>query len=139
MSTNLVYKDSIEINDNKLETILQNVNNKSNNKSSGLSLINPDTIIDKGINVDSNYRLESENNFDSKNIKWKFFGSPREIAVYSDGSIDVLYGLDHSFGYIVSISDSNLVYDICYGLIIQRVYSDYDYEDQFISDDSFNE
>jgi len=122
-------------NNTNIDTIKPEFSNDKN-VSIGLSLINPESIKDPGINVDSHYRFEKEENFDPTDIKWKFFGSPREIAVYTDGTVDILYGMEHAFGYIVSLSDSYMVFDICHGLVIERVYSDYDYDD---TDDSLTE
>lgn len=93
-----------------------------------LSLVNPDSIVDLGISVDSQYRFENEENFNPLDIKWKFFGSPREIVVYESGKVEILYGLEHAFGFIVSTENSYVIYDILYGLLIERVYSDYDYD-----------
>jgi hypothetical protein len=131
-STDLSNDENLDINKICLNEI-------SNNKhvETCLSLINPDTIEDLGISVDSDYRFQQEENFNPDKIAWKFYGSPREFIVYSDGQVEYKYGLNHSFGYIVSVLDCYIIYDVLYGLIIERVYSDYDYTDEI--DDSFSD
>jgi len=80
--------------------------------------------------VDEKYNFEKEKDFDSNNIKWKFYGDP-----YGDPcNIDFLtnsvkkYGFNYSFGYIELIEDSNIKFDVYSGLLIKRLDSRYDYD-----------
>ena len=97
-----------------------------------LSIINPSTLKDLGINVDSNYKYENDELFNPNDVTWIFYGCPYEYIVLNDGSIETKYGLDHSWGYIESISNPNIKYDIIYGILINRI--DFDYNSDSDSD-----
>ncbi len=91
-----------------------------------LSIINPNTLKDPGIKVDSQYRFDKEELFDNDNIKWIFYGEPYKHQVNSEGSVETKYGLEYSFGYIELIDNPNIKYDVIYGLLIERINSDLD-------------
>lgn len=98
-----------------------------------LSIVNPVKLKDPGINVDFNYKYENEPSFDPNNITWIFYGLPYEHIVFNDGSIKTKYGFEHSYGYIESVFNPDIKYDVLYGILINRVYSDLDLDD-YISD-----
>lgn len=90
-----------------------------------LSIINPVKLIDTGTNVDSNYKYEKEELFNPNDITWIFYGSPYEHIVLDNGNIETKYGFKHSCGYIESIKNSRIKYDILFGIIIDRIDSNY--------------
>lgn len=103
-----------------------------------LSLINPANLKDPGIYVDSNLKFEKESTFNYENIKWIFYGNPYEHVVMSGGSVKTFYGLEHSWGYIESIENPDIKQDVIYGLLIDRVDSEYtDYDSDYDSDSDF--
>jgi hypothetical protein len=101
-----------------------------------LSIINPATLKDIGINVDSNYKYENDELFNPNDVKWIFYGCPYEYIILNNGSIETKYGFEHSWGYIESISNPNIKYDILYGMLINRIDfdSDFDFDFDYDSD-----
>ena len=86
-----------------------------------LSIINPVKLKDIGINVDFKYRLDNEELFDPENITWIFYGLPYEHIIIDNGSVETKYGFSHSYGYIESITNSNIKFDVLYGMLINRI------------------
>jgi hypothetical protein len=101
-----------------------------------LSIINPADLKDPGIYVDSNYNYETEILFNPDDIKWMFYGSPYQHFILNGGGIKVKYGFKYSWGYIKSISNPNIKYDVIYGLLIDRIDSDLDID--YSSDSDFD-
>ena len=91
-----------------------------------LSIINPIELKETGINVDSQYRFEKEDLFNPKDITWVFYGNPYEHVIVDNSKIETKYGFEHSWGYIESIKNPNIKYDVLYGLLINRVDTDLD-------------
>jgi hypothetical protein len=91
-----------------------------------LSIVNPLVLKDPGISVDSNYKYENDSSFNPCNITWIFYGTPYEHVVFNNGSIETKYGFEHSLGYIELVSNPDIKYDVLYGILINRVYSDLD-------------
>jgi hypothetical protein len=86
-----------------------------------LSIVNPDELPEKSIDVDNEYRYRGEDNFNDKNIAWLFYGVPYYNKVEKGGSITQLYGFEYSFGYLVNTSNPEIMYDVIYGLLIKRL------------------
>jgi len=94
-----------------------------------LQLLNPKILKESEIYVDSKYNFENEQDFDSKNLVWIFYGNAYNYKLNNDGIYQINYGLNYSWGYLESLNNPNIKYDVIYGLLIPRInVSDDNYE-----------
>ncbi len=86
-----------------------------------ISIKNPSEIPESFIEVDENFKFKDECSFNKEKVTWLFYGQPYYNKINKGGYITQLYGFEYCFGYLVNVFNSEIMFDVIYGLLIKRL------------------